>query len=164
MPWAFDGLWAMRSRSFAGLLALQAAIFFVAGCQPQIQWQVGWYNDVQSRASNQKKLTFVYFRLWTSITCTNFEEQVLKRADVVAALSDLVCIPLEYQWDSPIANKWGLTEPPAFAIIAPDGRVLASGQSKVTAESLLEAIRRAKAAVTGEPRAPATQPNRTVVP
>jgi hypothetical protein len=131
---------------------LIAALAAASGCQPGVQWRLGPYEDARVQAQTQRQLTFVYFRTWYSVECTRFEEDVLKQPRVLEALKGLVAVPLEYDVDRNLAQRWGLTQVPAFAIVGPSGNVLASGQGVVSVEVLLAAIDRAKQ------RAPQTQP------
>jgi hypothetical protein len=148
-------------RAFA--LAARATLFFlllslVAGCGGSgVRWRVGLYRDNYDYAQREQKLSLVYFRNWYSVDCTNFEERVLKDPEVVAETRDMVCTLLEYGWYKDFAGKWGLTEVPAFAIVSPDGEVIARGQGAITRAELLDALRQAKGTMTPE-SAPATAP------
>ena len=89
---------------------------------------------------------FVYFRSWYSVECTHFEENVLKDPEILAETATMVCVPLDFDWDRPLAQQWDLGAVPAFVIVTPDGRVLAKGQAPLTREMLLEAFRTVHAA------------------
>ncbi|MGE0480535.1 MAG: hypothetical protein AB7Q17_08695 [Phycisphaerae bacterium] len=117
----------------------------MAGCAPGIAWRLETFDRVHADAKPAGKLTFVYFRNWYDVACTNFEEQVLKSPAVLKETADLVCVPLSYDWDRALAQPWGLDRAPAFAVVAPDGAVLASGQGTITEPALLDALRSAKA-------------------
>lgn len=117
----------------------------LAGCAPGIAWRLETFDRVHADAKPAGKLTFVYFRNWYDVACTHFEEQVLKSPAVLKETADLVCVPLSYDWDRALAQPWGLERAPAFAVVAPDGSVLASGQGTITEPALLEALRSAKA-------------------
>jgi len=126
----------------------------LAGCNGGIHWEGPSYSDASATARRTNKLTFVYFRSWYLVECTNFEEQILKQPDILAETRSVVCVVLDYDWDRPLAQKWGLKTVPAFAIVAPDGNVLVRQAAPITHDDLLRAIRSAKKGATG----PATQP------
>lgn len=135
--------------------AILAAILAAPGCgNGGVRWQGPTFGDAHAVAQRTGQLTFVYFRNWYSVACTNFEEQVLKHPDVLAALRGLVCVPLDYDWDRPLARRFGVSDVPAYVIVAADGRVLARAQAPITREELLAAIRAAQgagAATAGPP-------------
>lgn len=146
--------WAAR---FARGCLLLAVISAGACSSSGIPWRIKLYRDTQQDARRDNKLTFVYFRNWYSVECTDFEERVLKDPEVVAEARKMVCTKLEYDWYEELARSWGLSEVPAFAIIAPDGRVMASAQGLTTRAEVLQAMRHAISAHTPEP-APAPSP------
>lgn len=116
----------------------------LAGCQPGVRWRLGRYEEAWADARQQRRLTFVYFRNWYSVDCTRFEDDVLKQPQVRAALDAFVCVPLEYEVDRALAERWNLSGTPAYAIVAPDGTVLEKGEGSCSAEELLAAIERAR--------------------
>jgi hypothetical protein len=117
----------------------------LSGCQTAIPWRGPTFPDAHAIARRGNQLTFVYFRSWYSVECTDFEESVLKHPDVLAETRDLVCCVLDFDWDRPLADKWRLTGVPAFAIVAPSGAVLARDQTPIQRAALLAAMRGAKA-------------------
>ncbi len=121
------------------------SVVLVAGCNHGVRWEFGSYADAHRVAGASNRVTFVYFRNWYSVECTNFEEQVLKDPEVLAETNDMVCVPLELDWDRPLAQQWQLTAAPAFVIVAPDGNVLARGQAPFNRDELLKVMRNAKA-------------------
>lgn len=116
-------------------------------------WELRKFEDAHELARQQGKLTFVYFRSWYLVDCTNFEENVLKTPQVLLQTRGLVCVPLDFDWDQPLAQKWGLTQVPAFALVSPSGEILVRQQTPITREDFLSAIREAKAqmAATTQP-------------
>jgi len=129
-------------------LTVVAGVFLLApllaACRPGVQWRLGPYEDARAQAQAQRQLNFVYFRTWYSVECTRFEEDVLMQPRVVEALRNQVAVPLEYDVDRDIARRWSITQVPAFAIVDPSGKVLASAQGVVSADVLLAAIERAQ--------------------
>ncbi len=99
-------------------------------------------------AQKRDQLVFVYLRHWTSIACTQFEDQVLSDPAVLDATADLYCIPLDITWDRELAGKWGVLEVPAVVIFSPDGRQLATLSGVIGRRQLLDAIATAKAQVS----------------
>jgi hypothetical protein len=122
--------------------ALAAAL---AGCQPGVRWRLGFVEDALAAGRAEHKLTFVYFRNWYSVECTDFEEHVLQEPRVLAATAGMVCVPLELNVaaDRHLAESWGIKEAPGFAIVDPTGAVLETGSKNITVESLLAAMQRA---------------------
>jgi hypothetical protein len=141
--------WPLRC---AGVLLGVAGVAGL-GCSPAINWRFDTYERVHAKAQAGNQLTFVYFRNWYSVECTQFEENVLKQPAVPEAVSDMQCVLLSFDWDQPLAEEWEISQPPAYAIVDPQDRVLARGEGDITLEALLEAIQRAK-----DEFAPMTQP------
>ncbi|MCK4343096.1 MAG: thioredoxin family protein [Phycisphaerae bacterium] len=133
------------------LLGLQ----LLTGCNPGVRWELGRFQDIHSRSRAANKPTFVYFRNWYLVECTNFEEHVLKDPEVLAETQNMVCVPLDYDWDRTLAEQWKLTTVPAYVIVAPDGTVLARGQAPITREELLAEMRQANE-IFAPPAAPST--------
>ncbi|MBL8880718.1 MAG: hypothetical protein JNG88_16515 [Phycisphaerales bacterium] len=116
----------------------------IVGCPPQIRWQADPYDRVHGPTRQTGQLTFVYFRAWYLIECTQFEDTVLRDPAVVEAVSAMACCMLNFDWDRSLAEAWSLSRPPAYAITAPDGRVLVAGEGNISKEALLADIRKAK--------------------
>jgi len=112
----------------------------VAGCAPGVHWRGLTYEPVQEAAQRDGKLTFVYFRNWMVPACTRFEENVLKAPEILDALDGMYCVVLDFYQDRPLADKWGVTAPPAVVILDVDRRVLARVSGDATAQDLLSAI------------------------
>lgn len=140
-----------------GLGLLLMALAGVTGCDHGVQWELRSFEDAQDLARKSGKLTFVYFRSWYLVDCTNFEENVLKNPEVLLLTRGMVCVPLDFDWDQPLAHQWNLQRVPAFAIIAPSGDVLARQQAPLTLKDLLAAFHQATSGVasTTQPALPA---------
>jgi hypothetical protein len=137
-----------RGRTRAGRVGRGALALLVAlgltGCNGGIHWQGPTFTDAYAAARRAHKLTFVYFRSWYLVECTDFEEKTLKNPEVLAETRNMVCCVLDYDWDRPLAQQWRLKSVPAFAILAPTGDLLARQAAPITREELLRAIRSAK--------------------
>jgi hypothetical protein len=130
-----------------------------AGCSPGIHWRGLSYAPIMTESQRDQKLTFVYFRYWAVVECTNFEENVLKDPRVLEALRDsgpFYCVALDFYWDYQLAEDWGLEAPPAVVILDPNERILARLSGEITIEQLLDAIKTAEEAYPA-----ATQPAST---
>lgn len=140
----------------AGYLAMCAAGALFVGCSPGIQWRDYAYDPERIAARRNNQLTFVYFRQWSSVECTDFEEKVLRDPRVLQATTGLYCVALEFAWDEKLARTWGLSAPPAVAIVDPQERVLASIQGPVSADELLKRLEQARQRFTeaARPAAP----------
>jgi hypothetical protein len=118
----------------------------LTGCSPGLRWRLVRVEDALAEGHTQNKLTFVYFRSWASVDCTDFEEKVLKQPAVLEASASLVCVPLDtaVDRDRQLAERWHLRKVPAFAIVDPAGVVLESGSGAITRDNLLAAFASAK--------------------
>ena len=146
------------SRSFARIAGLAAVLSFAGGCANGIRWKDYTFEPVFRQSRADGRLTFVYFRNWAMVECTDFEETVLKDPAVLELLRPdgmFYCVPLEFYWDRPLARKWGVERPPAVVILAPSGRVLAKLSGEITTEQLLSALHEAQAAASPPAPAPA---------
>jgi len=128
------------------LLVLGAGL---SGCQPGVRWRLGPFADGHAAASADNRLTFTYFRSWYSVECTRFEEDILKHPDVLAATVEFVCIPLEYDIDRALAERWGIDGVPAFVIVDPSGNVLERGAAPFTVAGVLATLQGALQAFHG---------------
>lgn len=124
----------------AGTVSLALGLFFVSGCSPGINWRGYAYEPVHTQSREENKLTLVYFRSWYLVACTEFEENVLKKPEVIRATTDLNCVALDFDWDRPLADAWDIREAPAIVIIDPEERVLGAATGQITLETLLEII------------------------
>lgn len=143
-------------------MGLWVAVLAVGGCSNGVHWEGPTYQDARSLAVRSNRPVFVYFRSWYSVECTNFEENVLKDPAVLPETAAYVCVPLDFDWDRPLAQQWGLKAVPAFVIVAPDGKVLAQGQAPLTRDQVLAAFRAARAAHAGPPPPTATSTTQPV--
>jgi hypothetical protein len=136
----------VRARSRATLalgLLLGLAGALSSGCSPGVQWRGLIFEPVHADARRDNKLTFVYFRHWAVMACTDFEENVLKSPAVLEALRPdgaFYCAVLDAYADRRLASDWGIEAPPGVVILDPTGRVLARLAGKITAEQLLAAM------------------------
>ncbi len=119
-------------------------VLLLSGCKAGLRWDFVPYPDAQAKARAAGKATLVYFRSWYLVECTEFEEKILKDPEVLAETRDMVCVPLDYRWDRPLAEEWGISRVPALAITAPDGELLARQQAPITRAEVLSAMRTAK--------------------
>ena len=132
----------------------------LGGCSPGIRWRGLSFEPVLAEAQRDQKLTFVYFRHWAAVACTDFEENVLKNPTVLQELRPngaFYCVTLQFTWDRPLAQQWAIETPPAVVILDPAEHVLSSLSREISVEQLLQAIRAAKdkfPAATQPARAP----------
>ncbi|MBU0617547.1 MAG: hypothetical protein KKI02_07505, partial [Planctomycetes bacterium] len=85
------------------------------GCSPGVQWRGLTFEPVHADARRDRKLTFVYFRHWAVVACTDFEENALKSPEVLEALrpgGPLYCAVLDAYADRRLASEWGIEDPP----------------------------------------------------
>jgi thioredoxin-like negative regulator of GroEL len=127
-------------------VSLFASLLTLAGCNGGVHWEGPTFQDAQALGRNRNRPIFVYFRSWYLVECTQFEEQVLKNPEILAETRGMVCVPLDFDRDRPLAQQWGIKTVPAFVIVAPGGQVLARQEARITQPELLSAVRAAKAA------------------
>ncbi|MEP0848176.1 MAG: hypothetical protein HRF50_15305 [Phycisphaerae bacterium] len=133
-----------------------ALLLGASGCAPGINWRLDPYDRVQADAARDGKLTFVYFREWADPDCTEFEEFVLKDPAVRKATTALYCVPLSYHWDQPLAEKLGVSDVPAVAVLDTDGRVLMRLSGKISKDLLLQELARVQRRPPASQTAPGT--------
>lgn len=122
-----------------------------AGCQQGIAWHDYDYPRVLADSRANNKLTFVYFRDFASVECTQFEDGILATPQVRSAIGPLYAVPLQWNTlvDAPLAQRWQIKVVPAYVIVDPRERVLARRSGKLTLEQLLTDISQAQAAFRG---------------
>lgn len=128
-----------------GPVAVSVWLLAATGCQSAVRWEIGTFDDAQKIALQTHRLTFVYFRSWYLVECTQFEDKVLSNPAVRAALDPLVCVPLDFDWDRPLATRWGLTRSPAIAVVDQDRQALAKAEGDMTVQQVLDALSAASA-------------------
>lgn len=120
---------------------LLGLVLAAGGCgRPGVVWEFRNFEDALQISRQQDRLLLVYFRSWASVQCGEFEEQVLKSPSVLLQTRRMTCVPLEIYWDRELAESWGLTAVPAFAIVAPSGEVLVAQQRPITRDQMQYAI------------------------
>ncbi|MBU0639485.1 MAG: hypothetical protein KKB50_11520 [Planctomycetes bacterium] len=132
-------------------------VVIALGCSAGIRWRLDTFERVHAESRAAQKLTMVYLRNWYSVACTEFEENVLKTPVVIEATADLICVPLEYDLDRSLAEKWRIPQSPGIVIVSPAGDVLARRWGKISQEELLQSIeqsRRIHGGVSAEPASP----------
>ena len=137
------------------LPSLAVLLTVTAGCASDSRWQRGRFERIQAEARAQNKLTFVYFRAWHSVQCTHFEDEVLAQIPVRNATADMVCVRYEHDVAAArrLAQSWGITRVPAYAILDPSGTLLVAESGEISADSLLAELARARRSI-----APSVQP------
>jgi hypothetical protein len=140
----------------AALAVVFALLLGAIGCTPGIAWSRFTYDEGFELAQREGKPVFVYFRAWWMVECTRFEDDVLKDPAVINVTSDLVCVPLnfDYEPDRKLAESWGITRPPAYAMIAPNGELLGRGEGLMSVTSVVLGIQAAKDKYVLRPMAP----------
>ncbi len=127
------------------MLAIVGAVSAV-GCAPGVSWRRFSYDEGYQLAQKEARPIFVYFRAWWLVECTQFEDTVLKDPAVVNQTSDMVCVMLNYGYepDKKLAESWGISRSPAFAVVSPTGELLGKGEGMLTPDSVALMLRGAK--------------------
>jgi hypothetical protein len=141
------GRWEYRRYALRRAVVL-GFVWVVAGaCSPGIRWRGYTFDPVHADSRRDQKLTFVYFRHWAVVACTEFEDNVLKDPAAREALQPngvFYCAVLDFALDRSLAEQWGIEAPPGVVILDPDNRVLARLSGQISLGQLLEAIETAK--------------------
>jgi hypothetical protein len=126
------------------------------GCGAEIRWRTEpEFAPVFAESQRDQKLTFVYFRSWYLVQCTEFEDTVLRHAEVVRETRPMNCVKLDFDANSMLARRWGLAEAPAYAVIDPGGQPLSRAYGRITREQLLASLRQAiSSRAASQPSAP----------
>ncbi len=140
---------ARRARPIACVLSLAALLS--GGCAG-VRWDDYKFDRTQLARNPQRPLTLVYFRHWSAIDCTDFEERTLKDARVIKAMAEMTCIMLDYYWDKPLADSWSIPRPPAAVILNARGDVLERQSGLATPDAFLAKLEAAKRAETASTR------------
>lgn len=140
----------LRLLTFLGVVAIST------GCAPGIEWRDFKYEPVREIAQRDQRPIFVYFRHWAAVACTKFEDEVLKDPAILAESRKFHCVPLAFDWDRELAEKFGVREIPGVAIVDPNGRVITRLQGTISRDDLLKEMRRARAEISTRGSASAT--------
>lgn len=132
-------------RNYA-LVAIVALFLAQGGCAPGVNWRGYTYEPVHADAQRDNKITFAYFRHWSVVACTDFEEKVLKNPAALGATRSFYCVPLDILIDDKLATSWNIKEPPAVVLVSPDGKVLETLTGRISVDQLLTAMSRARGA------------------
>ncbi len=109
----------LRTRAFGLTLSVLAA---AAGCS-DYRW-TSEYEEAESRARRQDKHLFIFYKSWLSNDSNRMHGDVLSDPSVATHLQDTVNVLLEKDSSPEYGRymlKYGVTSPPAFVIVAPDG-------------------------------------------
>ncbi len=129
------------------LLLAAIGLTLCAGCGG-LRWNLT-AEPAYSKSREASKLTFFYFRSWTSIACTRFEDQVLGDPAVETALSSMTPIRLDIVADRALASSFGVSRPPSFAIVNPAGKAILTREGELSKEEVLAAIEEARNRAAG---------------
>ncbi|MBK8915674.1 MAG: hypothetical protein IPM64_13955 [Phycisphaerales bacterium] len=133
----------------------------LGACGPSVRWHFD-PRSADAQVRRAPALRMVYFRNWYSVECTRFEDDVLRDADVVAALRDVVCVMLSYDFDRPLADEWGVTSAPGAAVVDTGGRSVSAITGAVTRDEFLRwldsALRIGRAAMEPPDQTPVAPP------
>lgn len=142
-----------RSARPAAVALLGGLIITGAGCAPGVQWRYGAFEPIFTDAKATGRLSLVYFRSWYSVQCTKAEDSVFNDPRLKTATADMHCVPLDFDWDKPLATAWKVTTVPSIVILSPNEEILESYSGEFTVAAVLEAIARAKSryAVSTQP-------------
>jgi thioredoxin-related protein len=149
---------AVKSPMNGILWLLALAVLAAAGCQ-DYRWR--WdYQQAEQQARQQNKYLFVFYKWWLSNDSNRMHDYIQTDPAVGALFADTVNLLLEKDSSPGYANylaKYGVTAPPAFVIVAPDGTYyVASGF--IPKDRFIEFVKNAKAGRSPGGKRPATAP------
>lgn len=138
--------------------AIALAVLAAAGCQ-DYRWR--WdYQKAEQQARQQNKYLFVFYKSWLSNESNRMHGEVLADPAVGALLADTVNLLLEKDSSPEYGNylaKYGVTSPPAFVVVAPDGTYHAAS-GFIPKDRFIEFVKNAKAGRSPSGKRPATAP------
>ncbi len=134
---------AARLPRRAALLIVAIVAALASGCTAT-RWDDVKFDRSQLGRNPKRPLTLVYFRHWSVIDCTEFEERTLKDPRVIKAMADMTCILLDYYWDKPLADGWAVSQPPAVVILNPAGQVIERQSGLATPDAFIGKLEAAK--------------------
>lgn len=108
----------------AGLSGLTLCLMAMCatGCA-DMKWR--WdYNQAEQQARQQGKHLFIFYKWWLSNESNRMHGEVMADPAVGSQLQDTINLLLEKDSSPEYANymvKYGVTSPPAFVMVAPDG-------------------------------------------
>ncbi len=134
--------------------AVISASLLLAGCTPGVHWRLVRYEDAYRIGQREARPVFVYFRSAFAPECPDFEEHILKDPEVLSETNVMVCVPLEFldRRNQQLAGGWQIVKVPGYAIVAPDGRLLAHRQAPLARDDLLRDMRAARNLLAAEER------------
>jgi hypothetical protein len=94
----------------------------LSGCH-DYRWTAD-YQQAEQQARSQNKQLFIFYKWWLSDESNRMHGEVLADPQVGALFQDTVNVLLEKDSSpaySRYMTKYGVTSPPAFVIVAPDG-------------------------------------------
>ena len=150
-----------RKVNFLCGMVLGVSAMFQGACSQGIAWRGLVFEPVHADARRDHKLTFVYFRHWAVIACTNFEESVLKTPEVRHLLrpeGNFYCVVLDAYTDRALAEEWGVPGPPAIVVLDSEERVLRCLSGTITVEQLLNLLREVENTFSSKTTQPARAP------
>lgn len=133
-----------RRRPWLAILIGLLVFWFVsrpAGAPP------GWGGDFDmavKAAAEQSKFVLVAFHSENCPPCVAMDRTVL-RADVIQkALSDFVPVRVDVARDQRVAGMFGVFATPTYAVLSPEGKLLAQTQGFQSEEEMLQFFQTAK--------------------
>lgn len=143
----------------ASRVAPACLLVLLAGCGPGVRWRYEWsfYQAFGDSKSNEK-LTFVFFRQYYSVACTQMDDQVFNTPELQEATRDMNCIRPELDLQKSLAAAWGVDSVPSYVIVAPTGRVLIQRVGMFTVDQVLADIQQARQTYFGLPGAAGRAP------
>ena len=125
------------------------------GCGGDIRWRAEHeFAPVFAESQRDHKLTFVYFRSWYLVQCTEFEDTALRHPEAARETRSMNCVKLDFDANAALTRRWGLAEAPAIAVLDWSGQPLSTAYGPITRERLLETLREAAARGSGQPSSP----------
>ena len=105
------------------------------------------YRAAEQTARAQNRHLFIFYKWWMSSESNRMHGDVLTDSEVAAELRDTVNVLLEKDSSPDFAaymSRYGVTAPPAFVIVAPDGTYQVR-TGYIPKDRFIEFVRAAKA-------------------
>jgi len=135
----------------AGLALLVVAFYYLAtrpGPAPE-----GWlteFGPATAQAAATNRCMLVQFTLPGCPACVTMKRTVLNKSQVIDALREFVPVHIDASKESELATRFGVYVTPSYAVVDPDGRLLAKAEGYVPVDEFVAFLNRA-AALTVRP-------------
>ena len=145
-----------RSRWGSVVLILAVVGLYILATRPAPPPE-GWGTDFQAailEAESTHRKVLVAFHMPGCPPCTVMNRTVLNREAVRHALGDYVPVQVDTTVHPELAARWGAYATPTYAVIDPDGRLVAKCEGPQSVEQFVRFLKRAANSPSPHPSPP----------